>query len=177
MAELVFWKMDDDHGGAEQTEAHGEHAGDAAGAERHLEGGGQRPVALGRGRRADVAARGQGHADEAGEAGHEAAGDEGQGAETPDCTNDRARAAVVWLQHLGRGEEHDDGERDEDDGDRLELALEVGQGALLDRGGDLDHLRGALVGGEDALHQDEADGDGEQGGDAPERPVPGTRPL
>ena len=54
-----------------------EHAGHAAGAERDLEGVGQR-VALGRGGRAHVAAGGEGHADVAGEAGQEAAGDEGE---------------------------------------------------------------------------------------------------
>ena len=57
-----------------------------------------------------------------------------------------------------------DGERDEDDRDRLELALEVGDGADLDRLGDLLHLRGALVLGQDDLREEEADGDGEEGG-------------
>ena len=66
--------------------------------------------------------------------------------------------------HLGRGEEHDDRERDEDDADRLELALQVGHRALLDRLGDLLHLLGALVGGEHAAHQEEADAEGEQRG-------------
>ena len=86
------------------------------------------------------------------------------------------RLGAVGLQHRGRGDEHDDDERDEDDADGLELAAQVGAGALLDRGGDLDHLRRALVGGEHAAHQGEADEDGEQGGagreDQPEPLLP-----
>ena len=39
----------------------------------------------------------------------------------------------------------------------LNWRLQVGHRAFLDRLGDLDHLRRALVGGEHALHQDEAD--------------------
>ena len=61
-----------------------------------------------------------------------------------------------------------DDQRDQDDGDGPELAPQVGHGALLDGGGDLDHLRRALVGGEDAAHQEEADGEGEEGGDGRE---------
>ena len=48
--------------------------------------------------------------------------------------------------------------------DRSELALQVGQRSFLDRLGDLDHLRRALVGGEDAAHQVEAGQDGQYGG-------------
>ena len=62
----------DDHGGAEQAEADREHAGDATGAERDLERGGHR-TRLGGCGRAHVAARREAHADEAGEARHEAA--------------------------------------------------------------------------------------------------------
>ena len=47
--------------------------------------------------------------------------------------------------------------------DRAELALEVGERALLDRLGDLDHLGRALVGGEDAPHQQEAHADAPAG--------------
>ena len=70
----------DDQRRAEQAEADGEHAGDAAGAEGDLEGGGKR-AGLGRGRGAHVAARRQRHADVAGETGQQGAGDERQRAE------------------------------------------------------------------------------------------------
>ena len=60
-------------------------------------------------------------------------------------------------------EDHDE-QRDEDQADRAELPLQVGHGALLDGLGDLLHLRRALVLGEHAPHEQEADGDGEQGG-------------
>ena len=134
----------DDDGGAEEAQAHGEHAGHAAGAERHLQGVGER-VALGGGRRADVAAGGEGHADVAGEAGHEAAGDEGEGAGRARTGTKVSATSPFGLLDLRRGDEHDDGQRDQDHGDRAELALEVRRGALLDRLGDLDHLRRALV--------------------------------
>ena len=161
----------DDDRRPEQTEADGEHAGDAAGAERDLERGGQR-AGLGRGRGAHVAAHGEAHADEPGEAGHHAAGDERERAEQPGLRVRQARRAVgepravvdERLRHLGRGDEHDDRERDQDHRDRLELAPEVRHRALLDRRGDLDHRRRALVGGEDAAHQVEADGEREERG-------------
>ena len=66
----------DDHGRAEQAEADREHAGHAAGAEGDRERVGHRAV-LGGGRRADVAAGGERHADVAGEAGGQAAHQEG----------------------------------------------------------------------------------------------------
>jgi hypothetical protein len=40
-----------------------------------------------------------------------------------------------------RREEHDDGQRHQDDGDGLELPLQVGKRAFLDGRGDLLHLR------------------------------------
>ena len=71
----------DDHRRAEQTEADGEHAGDAAGAERDLQAPcGIEPSLRGR-RGAHVAAHREAHADEAGEARHEAAEHERDGAE------------------------------------------------------------------------------------------------
>ena len=102
---------------------------------------------LGRGRGAHVAPGGQGHADEAGEAGREAAEDERQRAERAGLA-EAQRLAAVGLLDRRRGEEHDDGQRDEDHADRLELPPQVGRGALLDRLGDLLHLRRALVGGQ-----------------------------
>ena len=86
----------------------------------------------------------------------------------PDSTNESASLPSSGLRTSVRGEEHDDGQGDQDDADRPELALEVGQGALLDRRGDLDHLGRALVGGQDALDEDEADGEGQQRGRAGE---------
>ena len=54
-------------------------------------------------------------------------------------------------------------DRDQDDRDGLELPPQVGHRPVLDLLGDGDHLRGALVGGEDAADQDQADQDGEHG--------------
>ena len=150
----------DDGRRAEQTEADGEHAGDATGAEGDLQGVGQR-VALRRCGRADIAAGRQGHADVAGETGHQPADHEGRGPGEAGH-GDGQGDLPAGLLDLGGGDEHDDRERDEDHPDRAELALEVGPGALLDRGGDLDHLRRALVGCEHVSHQHEADSDGEQ---------------
>ena len=47
-------------------------------------------------------------------------------------------------------QEDDDGE----DAERPELPVQVGRRALLDRLGDLPHLRGALVGGQHGLAQE-----------------------
>ena len=161
----VLEEHDDDRG-AEQAEADGEHAGDAAGAERDLERGGQR-AALGGGGGAHVAAGGQRHADEAGEAGQEAAGDEGQRAEQ--CRTGRSESASVAVGLAATSVEVTN--TTTASGMRimaivLNWRLQVGRGALLDRRGDLDHLRRALVLGQDALHQEEADGEGEQRRDA-----------
>ena len=82
----------------------------------------------------------------------------------PDC-EERQRLGAVGLLDRHRGDEHDDRQRDEDEADRAELPLQVGDGAFLDRLGDLDHLGRALVGGEHALHEDEPDGEGEQRGE------------
>ena len=152
----------DDHGRAEQAEADREHAGDAAGAERDLERLRHR-AAPRRGRGAHVAAHGEAHADEAGEARQEAAEHERRGAEAARL-RERQRDAAVGVLHRGRREEHDDRERDEDHGDRLELPLQVGHRAFLNRLGDLLHLRRALILGEHAPHEEEADADREQRG-------------
>ena len=69
------------------------------------------------------------------------------------------RALASGFSDLGRGDEHDDRERDQDHRDRLELPPQVGHRAFLDGRGDLDHLRRALVGGEHAPHEAEADRD------------------
>ena len=150
IAELVFWKSDDDQRGAEQAEADGEHAGHAAGAEGHGEGFGH-AAGLGGGRRADVATRRQRHADVAGEAGGEAAEEERERAPQPGLGEASARSTPSGLTISVDVKKTISGDRDEDHGDRAELALQVGRGALLDRQRDLLHLRRALVGGEDQL--------------------------
>ena len=60
---------------------------------------------------------------------------------------------VVRLDNLLRGKEDQHEERDDDDGDGAELPLEECDCALLDRGCDLAHRLGALVGGKHAAHQ------------------------
>ena len=84
-----------------------------------------------------------------------------------EAQGDAADLAVELLVDLGRGDEHDDGQRDDDHADRAELALEVGRGPLLDGAGDLLHLLGAGVLGEHAPHQDVAE---DQGQDRDRRP-------
>ena len=76
--------------------------------------------------------------------------------------SERQRLGAVGFLDRDGADEHDDGEGDQDEADRAELALEVCPGAFLDREGDLLHLRCARVGGEDALDQIEADGEGQQ---------------
>ena len=83
----------DDDGRAEQAEADREHAGDATGAERDLQRGGQR-TRLRRRRGAHVAPHREAHADEPGEAGQEAAGDERQGPEQARLGEREARRCV-----------------------------------------------------------------------------------
>ena len=152
----------DDGGGAQQAEADGEHAGDAAGAERN----GERPrQAVGERSSggAHVAASGQGHADVAGEAGGETAQDESQRPERTGL-HERQRGLATRLDDLGAGEEHDGGQGHEDDGDRLELALQVGGGAFLDGLGDLLHLGRAFVLGHHQLGEEQSDCNGDESG-------------
>ena len=140
IAELRVLEEDDDERGAEQAEADGEHAGDAAGAERHRErvghAAGQR-----RGGGADVAARGERHADVAGEARRR--GSRGRRRPCARVPTGRRSAppSPSGLTISVDVKNTISGDRDEDHGDRAELALEVGQGTLLDRQGDLAHLR------------------------------------
>ena len=58
---------------------------------------------------------------------------------------------------------------DEDDGDRLELALQVGGGAFLDGLRDLLHLRRAFVLGHHQLGEEQSDCDGNEGGEGGEQ--------
>jgi len=118
----------------EQAEAGDEQAGDRTGAERH----GQAALQAGAGRLrgADVGLHRHVHADEAGQARQECAGDEA------DSGNE--------------AEEIADQRRDDhaDDGDRPVLAGEIGARAFLDRFGDGDH---PLVAGRGAQHLHRSD--------------------
>ena len=140
--------------GAEQAQADGEHADDAAGAERDVEAAlaaaatgsrGDPDVGLGRERHADVA-------DERGEDG--ADDEEQRPAEL------HGETAVVDRQHEQQDED-DDGE----DREGAELPVQVGARAFLDGLRDLLHLRRALVGLEHLPHQrvrEHERGDGDQ---------------
>ena len=95
----------------------------------------------------------------------------------PETTEAQGLGAVGLLDG-DRGEEHHDDQRDQDHRDGLELAPQVGPGALLDGLGDLLHLGRALVLLQDAVHEDEADDDGEEGataGEDQDGPLPRRR--
>ena len=155
--------LEDQHDGrgADQAQADTEHAGHGAGPERDPQGTGH-AAALRRGRRrADVAPHGDAHADEAGQAGEGGAEEE---ADDPvEAVLLEAQGQVpVRLDHLGGGEEDQDGERHHDDGDRAELALEERLGALLDGQGDLPHfgssgIRSQHVAGQEETRRDTDD--------------------
>ena len=72
-----------------------------------------------------------------------------------DARRHEAEHCLVGLRvdHLGGGDEHENGHGHHDDGDRLVLALQVGQGALLDRTGNLAHGGSSFVSGQDLAHQ------------------------
>ena len=65
--------------------------------------------------------------------------------------------AVLLALHGAMAAEH------EDDADGLELALQVCPSTLLDRGGDLDHLRRAFALCHDLLDEEEPDTEGKEG--------------
>ena len=136
----------------------------APGAEGHPERLGHAAALGGGGGRADVAAHGDAHADEAGQTGEGGAEEE---------ADDPVEAVLlegqgdppVGLHHLGGGEEDQDRQRDDDHHDGPELPAQEGLGALLDRLGDLLHLRRALVGGQDVAGEQEAGADADDAGD------------
>ena len=72
---------------------------------------------------------------------------------------------AVGVLHGHRRGEHDHRHRHHDEADRAELPAEVGEGPLLDRLGDLLHLRRARVGSQHALPEGEADQQGEHCGE------------
>ena len=150
----------DDQRCAEQAEADGEHAGHAAGAERHVECLGHAVGERCSGG-ADVAAGGQRHADVAGEARSQAAEDERQRSVQANLTEAQCGGTVRFGDRL-RCHEDDDRQRNEDDGDRLELTLQVRPSSDLDRRGDLFHLGRAFVLGHDRLRKEEAHADGDK---------------
>ena len=149
---------EDDDGRAEQTEAHGEHADGAAGAE----GDAHAVVAAGGAGRlgdADVGLDRERHPeipDGGGEAGAED--------EEPRATPPHARGV------RGQEEQEDEDERDEDE-QGPELAAQVGVRALLDRPGDLLHAGRARAGGEHLASEDDAEHEGQQAddGDTPDQ--------
>ena len=116
--------------------------GDAAGAEGDLERRRQLSAAR-RGRGADVAAHGQAHPDEAGQAGEGGAAEEGDGPREAGL-REGERDVPSGAHDLGGGEEDEHEQRDDDDRDGPELAAQEGVGAFLDRRGDLLHGRRAL---------------------------------
>ena len=163
----------DDDGGAEQAEADREHAGDAAGAERDLERGrAASPIcAAAAVRTLPRTARLMPMKPVSPESTQPAmnASVRNMPGLRERQPRRRVRPAISGLTTSVDVTNTTIAERDQDHGDRLELPPQVGHRAFLDRRGDLDHRRRALVGGEDAAHQVEADGDREQRGDAPRR--------
>ena len=152
----------DDHGCAEQAQADGEHACHATGAERNGERLGHR-AGLGGRSGADVATGGERHTDVAGKTRRHTSEDEGdRSGETR--AGEAEGIGAVRLLHGHGCDEHDHGERDEDDSDRLELTLEVRRCTFLDRQGDLFHLRRAFILVEDLFHEVEAHENGEDRG-------------
>ena len=157
----------DDQGRAEQPEADREHPGDAAGPERHPQRS-REGAGAGGGRGTDVAAHRKAHADEAGERGQEGAGDEGEGPVDPRLGErqpaDRRDAREPGRHcDLGGRHEDDDRDRDQDHRDGAELTAEIRHRAFLDRLGDLDHGRRALIGCEHATHQRQPDDESKDG--------------
>ena len=151
----VLVEAEQDDGRTQQAEADGEHADDAAGAERDPRGA---PLAGGVGRVGDaqVGARRERHADEADQGREQRPDEEEHRAEHPD-------AGAV-----GRQQEQQHEDESGEDGQGRELPSQVRGGALLDRLGDLDHLRRALALREDLPGEQagEDEGDDRDGEDA-----------
>ena len=157
--------LEDEHdgGGAEQAQADAEHAGHRAGAEGDPQGAGHAATLGGRRRRAHVAPHGDAHADEAGQAGEGGAEEEADDA-VEAVLGEAQCDASVGLHHLGGGEEDEDGQRDHDDADGAELALQERLGPLLDRQGDLPHFGRAGVGRQHVAGQQQAGRDADDTG-------------
>ncbi len=138
----LFAVGDENQGTAEQAEAVGEHAGDGAGAVAELHrlavgaGGG--------GGDAQVARRGQSHANEAHAPAEERTDEE------------RAGAAELERDQVAlRREEQHEGDDDDERPDLAELGREVGVGAFAHGGGDFLHAGRTLIGGLHLFHEHE----------------------
>jgi hypothetical protein len=123
-------------GHAQKAQAHDQQPRNGAAAEGHLHGGVQ--AASGGLGGTHVGAHRDVHADVAGQSGeHRADGEPDGGGQTQEGSDQEA-------------------ENDADDGDGGVLAVQVGRGAFLNRGGDLLHALRAGGLGEDPLHRDGA---------------------
>ncbi len=144
--------LEDDHHDrrAEQPQPDREHARDAAGTERDPH---RRVLAALLRRRGDahVAAHGQRHAGEPGERREQRAHQE------------ERRAAPADPGRVRRQQQEDEEDHHDEHAERAELSPEVGRRALLDREGDLAHLRRALAGREHFADQHEGHPEGAQG--------------
>ena len=114
------------------------------------------------GRRADVATSGEGHADVAGEARGDAAEDEGHRAEQAGLPQKLSAIDSSGLMISVDVKNTISGERDEDHGDRAELALEVGEApSWMARA--ISRIFGVPSScGEDRSGEEDADAEGEQ---------------
>ncbi len=100
-------------------------------------------VGPGRDRHADVADRGREH--------------------RPDDEEQRSAELDREAAVVDRQDQQQDEDDDREDGQGLELPVQVGRRAFLHRLGDLLHLRRALIGGQDLLGQDEGEDEGRDG--------------
>ena len=114
---------EDNGGGADEAEAHAKHAGHGAGAEGDPQGLLHAAAPGGRRRRGHVSPHGDAHADKAGQA------REGRAEQEADHPVDAVLLEgqgdrTVGPHHLGRGEEDQDGQGDDNHHDGPELAGE-----------------------------------------------------
>ncbi len=161
----VVLEDEHDRGGAEQPQPDAEHPGDGSGAEGDSQGPRHRAVPGGSGG-PHVAAHRQAHADETGQPRADRAGQEADDPVDPGlpeaegenlvAVGDDREAERPGLDHLGGREEDQHREGYDDDDDDPELAPQERQGPLLDGTGDLAHRGCALVGRQDAAHEDQA---------------------
>ena len=138
-----------DQAGAEQAQAHGEHAGDTAGTERDT----HRAARFAAPRSSGDSHVGAYREPHAGVASHA----------RKDRTNqEEDRAADALAARVGGQREEKEEDDDREDAEGSELPLEVGAGALLHGRGDALHVLGALVGRQHLAHQGEGHSEREQ---------------
>ena len=75
------------------------------------------------------------------------------------------RPAHPLIHCLRRQEEENEEDNDPEDGQGLELPVQIRRGTLLDRSGDLLHARGALTRRQHLAHQEQGHEEGEDGND------------